>query len=411
MDETTIATDARETEIATLTEDSKPELLEKLHTLLAEMDTGRESLEVGLFKLEREHQGLVYSELIWLLSHLRFTAAEATRHWQQVLRHRDSMRERLGGQVDLRVALVSYFVEVNRQLRNPKIIEMQLFERERDSAYRDMLTGLYNYRLFSEHLAREVFRADRYSKPLSLVMIDVDNFKRYNDSNGHEAGNQALRDVARMITGALRKTDFAARYGGDEFALVLPSTPKTSAVIVAERIRQSVDRHVFKDQDALPGGELSMSMGVATLPADAHDGAELVRQADRALYVAKAAGRNQVVLYGQSRRSFGRIDLQLEGSLQQLAETSYPYTTINVSEGGLLLRTTHELPIGGLIEFTMSLDEDRTIRGSGRVVHVERMKDGACRTAVSITHLGNMDRARLVKLIHSDDLSGPTDPA
>jgi diguanylate cyclase (GGDEF)-like protein len=274
-----------------------------------------------------------------------------------------------------------------------------------------MLTGLYNYRLFSEHLAREVYHANRYSKPLSLVMIDVDNFKRYNDGNGHEAGNGALRDVARLITRALRKTDFAARYGGDEFALVLPSTPKTSAVTVAERIRESVDRHAFKDQDALPGGELTMSMGVATLPADAHDGADLVRNADRALYMAKAAGRNQVALYGKSRRSFGRIDLELSGSFRQLADTAYPYTTINVSEGGLLLRTTHELPVGTLIEFNLSVDEDRTIRGSGRVIHVERTGDGTCRTAVSIIDTGSADRARLIKLVNAGEPPEPADPA
>jgi len=154
-----------------------------------------------------------------------------------------------------------------------------------------------------------------------------------------------------------------------------------------------------------------MSMGVATLPADAQDGADLVRKADRALYLAKAAGRNQVVLYGQSRRSFGRVTLRLKGTFRQLAEASYPYTTINVSEGGLLLRTTHELPLGALIEFTMSVDEDRTIRGSGRVVHVERMGDGSCRTAVSITDTGNADRARLARLIKTGHPSEPADPA
>ena len=117
MSETTSAAAATEArpETPSLPETSRPELLEQLHTLLAGLDAGPDSLEAGLSELEREHEGIVHSELIWLLSHLRFTAVEARRHWEEILRHRESMRERLGGGVDLRVALVSYFVEVNRQ--------------------------------------------------------------------------------------------------------------------------------------------------------------------------------------------------------------------------------------------------------------------------------------------------------
>jgi GGDEF domain-containing protein len=217
------------TDPASWDHDPGSEILNDLHSLLAGLDSGNETVDADVGELVRSHGELVYSELIYMLSHLRFLPVDAKPHWELIIKHRRSMAEKLDGTVDLRVALVSYFLEVNRQLRNPKIIEMQLFESERDSAYRDMLTGLYNYRLFREHLAREIFRADRYSKPLSLVMIDVDHFKPYNDGAGHEAGNHALQEVAKLITGSLRKTDFAARYGGDEFALILPATAKTSA--------------------------------------------------------------------------------------------------------------------------------------------------------------------------------------
>jgi diguanylate cyclase (GGDEF)-like protein len=383
----------------------QPEILDDLHSLLAGLDTGDDKLEADVRALELSHGDVVYSELICLLSHLKFPPSEAKPHWDRIVRHRDSMRERLGGAVDFRVALVSYFVQVNRQLKNPKVIEMKLFERERDSAYRDMLTGLYNYRLFLDHLQREAFRADRYSKPLSLLMIDVDHFKNYNDGNGHEDGNQALREVASLITGSLRKTDFAARYGGDEFALILPATPKTSAQLIAERTREIVDRHEFVNQDALSGGELTISVGVATLPADAADANELVRHADRALYLAKAAGKNQVRLYGQSRRSFGRVNVTMPGAFRMLADETHTLSTINLSEGGLLFRTDQELPAGAMVEFTVTTDADRQITASGRVVHVEEDGDGAYRIAVCLVDAQSTDRARLLRLIRQAAVS------
>ena len=379
--------------------DFNPEILDELHALFAASDTGEDTLEADARELERRHGPAVYSELIRLLSHLSFPASEAKPHWDLVVRHRDSMQERLGEKVDLRVALVSYFLEVNRKLRNPKIIEMQLFELERASAYRDELTGLYNYRLFREHLTREIYRAARCGKPLSLVMVDVDEFKRYNDCNGHEVGNQALASVARLLTTPLRKSDIAARYGGEEFVLVLPSTTKTNARLVAERSRAAIEREPFAGEEALSGGRLTVSMGVATFPADATNPAELIRQADRALYVAKARGKNQISLYGHSRRSFGRVAVTLPGTFRMLADESHTLSTVNLSEAGLLFRTGTRLRVGTILEFTLETDPDRQITAAGRVVHVEVGGDGTFRTAVHISDASNPDRARLMQLI------------
>jgi diguanylate cyclase (GGDEF)-like protein len=374
-------------------------VLEDLHALLATLDREPDSLAEDVRELERLHGEDVYSELIYLLSHLSFPACQARPHWQLIVQHRASMQEKLGQKVDLRVALVSYFVEVNRQLRNPKIIEMQLFERERASAYRDDLTGLYNYRLFREHLAREVAQASRFGQPVSLVMLDVDEFKRYNDYNGHESGNRALTGVAKLLTSVLRKSDFAARYGGEEFALILPSTTKTDAHLVAERARGTVEQCHFAGEESLTEGRLTVSAGVATFPADAADAGELIRHADRALYVAKARGKNQVSLYGQSRRSFGRIELTMPGTFRILSDESHTLTTVNLSEAGLLFRTDVKLRIGTILEFTVQTDPDRQVTATGRVVHVENGGDGTYRTAAHITDASNADRARLMNLI------------
>jgi len=396
---------AREPEKRATGSDWNPEIMESLHALLSQLEARRDTLGADVRSLEREHGTAVYAELLHLLSHLRFPADEAKPHWERILEHQRSMQQQLGSAVDLRVALVSYFVQVNRQLENPKIIEMQLFERERASAYRDELTGLYNYRLFREHLERELYRSRRSGQPLSLVMIDVDHFKSYNDANGHEAGNKALEIVASLLGGALRKSDVAARYGGEEFALILPATPKSNAHLVAQRTREAIEQQQFENEDGLPGGGLTVSLGVATFPADAADPTELVRHADRALYVAKAAGRNQVVLYGQSRRSFGRADVQMPGTFRTLSGECSALTTVNVSEAGILFRTETRLQIGSLVEFTVDVDPDRRITASGRIVHVENAGDGTYRTALHITDARNADRARLMRLVRESDLS------
>jgi diguanylate cyclase (GGDEF)-like protein len=154
--------------------------------------------------------------------------------------------------VDVRVALVSYFLDVVPKLRNPKVIELHLLEQTQASTYRDELTGLCNFRLFKEHLDREIYRGGRFGTALSLLMIDVDEFKTYNDHNGHEAGNEALATIASLIAKGLRKVDVAARFGGEDFTLILPSTGESDALKVAERARLAIENEVFPFQHYRP---------------------------------------------------------------------------------------------------------------------------------------------------------------
>src|SRR5262249_19006329 len=162
-------------------------------------------------------------------------------------------------------------------------------------AVTDGLTSLYNHRHFHERLALEVERSGRNGLPLALFMIDVDHFKKYNDENGHPAGDEVLRQLARLLADGRRVNDFVARYGGEEFAVVLVDTPKLIAYQLAEKLRERVSEHAFP----APRGEtgaLTVSVGIAAIPDDAADPEGLVRAADAALYRAKGAGRNRVVL-------------------------------------------------------------------------------------------------------------------
>jgi len=162
-------------------------------------------------------------------------------------------------------------------------------------AVTDGLTGLYNHRHFHERLTLEVERSQRSGLPLSLLMLDVDHFKQFNDTYGHPSGDEVLRQLARVLGDTRRANDVVARYGGEEFAVILVDTPKFTAAKVAERVRERIYDNDFSEA-APRAGRLSVSIGVATFPDDGTDAEALVRSADTALYAAKRAGRNRVVL-------------------------------------------------------------------------------------------------------------------
>ncbi len=167
----------------------------------------------------------------------------------------------------------------------------QIYEETLDLAKRDSLTGLANHGHFWSTLEIEIDRASRYDREVSLVMVDIDLFKAYNDRHGHMAGDEALVEVARNIGGSSRNHDFAARYGGEEFALIVAETGKAVGVFVDEKLRVSVAARTFAGEK---GGKLTISAGVSTFPHDAHSAASLVESADSRLYIAKDRGRNIV---------------------------------------------------------------------------------------------------------------------
>jgi len=194
----------------------------------------------------------------------------------------------------------------------------RLFEETQRLAVTDGLTGLYNRRRFYELLEEEIVQAGRKGV-LSLIMLDIDDFKAYNDTYGHLAGDALLRELAQLFREGIRQGDIVARYGGEEFAVILPGTGKEEATALAERIRVQVEEHRFEGEEGMPagepprkrggqsssslspphaGGKITVSLGVATYPQDAREPEALVNAADVALYEAKKR-RNRVCIYGQ----------------------------------------------------------------------------------------------------------------
>ena len=177
-----------------------------------------------------------------------------------------------------------------------------LYERTRQLAITDSLTQLYNFGYFWDRLKEERARAERYERLLSLILVDIDHFKIYNDHNGHPAGNEILQRISRIMSEESREVDIVARYGGEELVILSPESNRRHAFLLAERIRQRIADTLFPYRQSQPGGHITVSAGVATYPIDADNEEALVRCADQALYTAKRAGRNRVTAYAPSHR-------------------------------------------------------------------------------------------------------------
>lgn len=170
--------------------------------------------------------------------------------------------------------------------------------------YVDALTGVYNRRFFDEKLPIEANRAKRYGQSMALVMVDIDHFKKFNDTYGHRAGDFVLSSIGQHVKKSLRTQDFVCRYGGEEFAVIMPMTLSKDAGMVMSRIRADLqDRYFHSPYDNMDFNIL-ISIGVAQFPVDAENPDMLIRAADEALYEAKETGRNRVVLYNAASTVF-----------------------------------------------------------------------------------------------------------
>jgi diguanylate cyclase (GGDEF)-like protein len=173
-----------------------------------------------------------------------------------------------------------------------------LIDKTKELSITDELTSLYNFRYFQEKLQEEFLRATRYNHDLSLFMADIDHFKDFNDTYGHETGNIVLKNVAKILKDNSRPTDFVCRYGGEEFVIILPETSKENASIFAERIRKKTEETIFLNDKGENTRKITITIGISNHPTDAPNSyKDLIEYADKALYRGKLSGRNKVVSY------------------------------------------------------------------------------------------------------------------
>jgi len=293
------------------------------------------------------HGSDVYDEFFYVLTGKRFGAETAIKHWNKIISHVASVvRPRYRHQGFL-PAVLHYIRWETNIMSNPRFLEADYITNIQRSSVTDGLTGLYNQTFFKSSLAKIISQSRHHAvSPFAVVFFDLDHFKHYNDTSGHLAGDRALKRVADILLENLRESDIASRYGGEEFALLMPQTSRVLAFNVAQRIRQAVEAEMFPGQEHLPSGNLTISGGIAEYPQDAEDSGTLIEVADTELYKAKIM-RNCIYPDEENRRSSIRRPLRSLVKLSSHKE-SLPRSgiSLDVSEFGIALGYDKLISVG-----------------------------------------------------------------
>ena len=249
-----------------------------------------------------------------------------------------------------------------------------MLEETKKQSHSDGLTGLFNRRYFDDVLQGEMNRVQRYDGCFSVFFIDLDNFKKLNDTYGHQAGDLTLKVVADILQAMKRTEDTACRYGGEELVLILPETEKMNALVIAERIRKKVEEAVLEFEGKT--FNVTLSGGIASYPADGKGAQDLVHAADVALYQAKESGRNRIFIHDLDKRHYLRIGISEEVQVQSVTENKNPKELStqgkNVSSSGILFESPVALEIGSQVQIGISIKgQEEPLTVNAQVARVE----------------------------------------
>jgi diguanylate cyclase (GGDEF)-like protein len=243
-----------------------------------------------LKQYEKENKDNLYSSMLLSLTHEAYCENEARLLWKEITEHMKNLEHTLGRKVGISVAALDYLSNVKNILNEPKIIEEEKSEFVAQSSTIDELTQLHLRDVFDITLAKHIDEAKRTNGSVCLLMIDIDDFKSINDRYGHQTGDRVLRSIGHCINGIVREMDLAARYGGEELAIILPSATVDNAYRTAERIRKAIHALSFD------GFRVTVSIGVSCAESTTDITPEgLIKKSDKALYSAKEAGKNRTI--------------------------------------------------------------------------------------------------------------------
>jgi diguanylate cyclase (GGDEF)-like protein len=335
----------------------------------------------------------VYPAIFNVLTNLYLDGTEAENCWHEIISHYEALNQSLNRSVSLRTAICDYFCSIHKSLENPKVVEINVFEKAVKASRYDSLTGLFNRQTFDETLTREINRARRHNLNLSILFFDLDDFKRINDSLGHQAGDMVLQHAAGIILSEKRSEDIAARYGGEEIVVILPETDKVNALVLGERIRRKVEKSSLKFR----GKKIryTISGGLAEFPNNAEDAADLLKSADSALYRAKGSGKNNISFFSKDKRRYLRIDLNRRIKVREIGFDETGSRTAqgkNICMGGILFENDFPIPIGNKVQLSIPTHTQKPLFIIGTVVRVESFGPKQFDIGVSISFL-EMDKA------------------
>lgn len=340
---------------------------------LQEYNDNDDLLVEQLSKLIKHEGNQACALILKILTHIDFAGEKARYYWEMILKHHQELKEALDRDVSIRTAICDYFCSIDVSLRNPKFIEIPVYEENAKYSQYDFLTGLHSRSYFEKALEKELGRASRHKMDLSIIFFDLDNFKRVNDVYGHQAGDYVLEKVSEVIMKAQRKEDVSARYGGEELVMILPHTEKIKAYIFAERIREAVEHaHLeYKGKKI----EITISGGIGSFPEDGKSIKPILKAADDALYLAKNSGRNEVIAFSSEKRIYMRVDYVEEVSIvgingNYLSELKA--NSKNLSKSGILFENTEPIELGTKLKINLNInDAQQPVELTGVVVRTE----------------------------------------
>ncbi len=240
---------------------------------------------------EKEFKKNLYSNILLSLTHEFFSEEKSKELWGKILCHMNDLNETLGRDAGITVAALDYLSNIEKILHDPKIIEEGKSGYIVSTTLIDNLTNLFIRNVFDVVLEKEFNMSKRDKFPLSLLMIDIDDFKAINDTYGHSKGDEVLKGIGQIINNSVRSMDFAARYGGEELSVIMPYTDSIRAYRIGNRIRKRVANHHFDEF------KVTVSIGVSTISEDINTTKLLIKSADGALYQAKEHGKNLIRIH------------------------------------------------------------------------------------------------------------------
>lgn len=364
-------------------------------TIMDLLDEDPTNEELLIQKIQTHHshdESQIYANLLKVLTSLDIPETEAKEIWEEVSANQSKLSQCLGREVGFRVALLDYFINHNQKIENPKIIEIRLFAETEKLILVDELTRLYNRRHFETAIVREFKQATRYNHNLSLLVIDIDDFKKINDTYGHVMGDEILKQVAKKISTSLRVEDTACRIGGEEFAIIFPQSNEKQALKAAEKLLEAC-RTI-----QISGKPVTISGGLVSYPEKAKRCEEMYDLADRALYAAKDSGKNQILVYSNEKRSSLRFDANLE-LYCVLPDKTIRSISKNISITGIAFETEDELNLNESISVVLrESDSQHEIIAKIKVVRKQKLTETCFSVGAEFVELSNESQSKLADL-------------
>jgi diguanylate cyclase (GGDEF)-like protein len=384
-------------------QEEQQKIKETIISQLSEDEVNSQYLVEQIEKISTpELQDSFYSNLIDLFVHLSIKEEEAKMHWENILKHYDQICSTLERDVGLRLAIFDYFINLNKSLKSPLLVEIRLFKEAEQLAMYDFLTGLFNRRYFDMYLNKELRRATRHDKDFSLFLLDLDDFKIINDTYGHLFGDEVLKKFASFLKYMSREEDVICRFGGEEFIIILPETTTAGALGYADRVLAAMREDAFFKQH-----KVTFSGGIATYKYGGTSALQLIANADEALYDAKLAGKDQVLTSKVENRKLFRYTKNWQTYLQPMGhqksgKNPTPCVTQNISLNGLSVASEENYKIGDRILLTIELPTNDKIVIVGEIIWASKKVEAERIYGIKYVDLSQEQQKHLEKFLPRD---------